>query len=383
MLHVVPAIAPRYGGPSAVAISVCRALLRAGVDARLLTTDADGPDGALPCGPGDHDLGGVPCRVEARSLGEAWKYSRGVARWLREHVAEFEVVHIHAVFSHASLAAARACARAGVPYVVRPLGTLDPWSLQQRRWRKRLAWHLGVRRMLRGAAAIQYTTEDERRLAEGPLGLARGVVIPNGVDAEQLAADARSGRPIIGEPFVLALGRIHPKKRLDLLAEAFALGAPPSCRLVLAGDGEPADVVALRRRLESLGLSGRVDLPGWLEGPRKAATLGAAAALAMTSHQENFGLSAAEAMALGTPVVLTPGVNLAPAVQAAGAGWVCAADPRELGLALRTALQDRAERDRRGAAARQLAAERFDWAHVAGELIALYERLRSAPLSPS
>lgn len=383
-LHVIPAIAPRYGGPSQVVLSVCRALRALRVDARVLTTDADGPGASLPGAPGDQELEGVPCRMERRLWSEAFKYSRGVERWLAQGAARFDVVHIHAVFSHASLAAGVACRRAGVPYIVRPLGSLDPWSLEQRRWRKRVAWHLGVKRLLREAAAIHYTTSEERLLAERALGLARGVVIPNGVDVAGLSSEAARGAALGGgAPFVLALGRLHPKKRLDLLAEAFARGAPAGARLVLAGDGDPAYVAELRRRIESLGLSDRVDLPGWVEGPRKAATLVAAAALAMTSHQENFGLSAAEAMALGTPVILTPGVNLAPAVQAAGAGWVCAPDPHELGLALGAALQDRVERDRRGEAAGRLVAERFDWARVAKELVELYARLRSAPLSPS
>ena len=97
------------------------------------------------------------------------------------------MVHIHAVFSHACLAAAQSCRRHRVPYIVRPLGTLDPWSLRQKRFRKQLFWQLAVKRMLREAAAIHYTADEEQRLAEHSLGLKRGVVIGLGVDSSLAA----------------------------------------------------------------------------------------------------------------------------------------------------------------------------------------------------
>src|SRR5205814_66912 len=83
---------------------------------------------------------------------ESYKYSPALAAWLGRHVRDFDVVHIHAVMSHASIAAGRACRRAGVPYIVRPLGTLDRWSLEQKSLRKRLFMRLAGNRLLGGAA---------------------------------------------------------------------------------------------------------------------------------------------------------------------------------------------------------------------------------------
>src|SRR5207245_11679349 len=139
-----------------------------------------------------------------------------------EHVQGFDVVHIHAVFSHACLAAAKACHRHSVPYVVRPLGTLDPWSLRQKHLRKRLLWHVGVRSMLQKATAVHYTTSEEQRLVEESLGLECGVVIPLGVDEELLKVPSGAGSfrcryPSLGhDPYVLVLCRLHPKKGLEL-----------------------------------------------------------------------------------------------------------------------------------------------------------------------
>src|SRR5262245_1944082 len=164
-LHVIPAVSPRYGGPSRAITGMCRALAGVGVEALVVTTDADGPTGRLSVRLGEtvmHD--GVPTRFFPREWGEALKYSRPMARWLGGHAAEFDIVHVHGVFSHAGLAAGRACRRVGVPYLVRPLGSLDPWSLRQKRLRKQVLRLLGVNRMLRRAAAVHYTTAAERDL---------------------------------------------------------------------------------------------------------------------------------------------------------------------------------------------------------------------------
>src|SRR5688572_3968610 len=181
IVHVIPAVAARYGGPSRAVFGMCAALEAEGVHTLIATTDADGR-GRLRVPTRDtvrfHDIDTVFFR---RQWSEGVKFSSGLADWLRRHTASFDVVHIHAVFSHSSIAAARQARRHGIPYVVRPLGSLSPWALAQKRMRKRLFWLLAVKQMLHGAAAIHYTTEPERRQAEQALGIGRGVVIPLGV----------------------------------------------------------------------------------------------------------------------------------------------------------------------------------------------------------
>jgi glycosyltransferase involved in cell wall biosynthesis len=384
VLHVIPAVAPRYGGPSRAVLSMCRALRSIGVRAEVASTDADGRARLSGLAAAS---AAVPTRLFARQWSEAFKYSRPLARWLDGHVREFDVVHVHAVFSHACLAAARACRRRGVPYVVRPLGSLDPWSLARRRLEKRILWHAGVARMLRGAAAIHYTTDEERRQAERPLGLAGGVVIPLGVDDELFERSAARGagapgRPeLAGRPYALFLSRLHPKKGLELLLEAFAglvETARADWRLVVAGDGEPAYVSALRRRAERLGDGGRILFTGWLAGVERLETLRGAGLFVLPSHQENFGLAAAEAMAAGVPVLLSDRVNLADLVIAAGAGWVVPPDAAPLRDALAAALRDPTARAARGRAGQELARERFAWPVVAARLVDLYRGLRPA-----
>src|SRR5205085_10556057 len=125
------------------------------------------------------------------------------------------------------VAAAKACRKKGVPYVVRPLGTLDPWSLRQKRLKKRLFWHLGVKQMLGGAAAIHYTALPEKKLAEESLSLARGVVVPLGIEMDSSCGAKEADNkeeldaPPSRSPYVLVLSRLHRKKGLELLLPAF------------------------------------------------------------------------------------------------------------------------------------------------------------------
>src|SRR5262249_18994942 len=148
-----------------------------------------------------------------------------------------------------------------------------PWSLRQKPLRKRLLWYAGARQMLHGAAAIHYTTTSEQRLAEGPLGLRHGAVIPLGVDADLLD----DGPSTSGDPYVLILGRIHPKKGIEGFIDVFldVCSAPDlqHWRLVIAGDGEADYVAALKRLTRERDRDARVQFPGWLTGADKTAAL--------------------------------------------------------------------------------------------------------------
>jgi glycosyltransferase involved in cell wall biosynthesis len=348
----------------------------------IATTNADG-NGELPIALGEEIVyQDVPTIFFPRQWSEALKYSRPLALWLERSVNNFDLAHIHAVFSHACVAAARACGKNVVPYMVRPLGTLDPWSLKQKSFRKRIFWHLGVKQMLTGAAAIHYTSDEEKRLVETELGLSRGVVVPNGLDLSFINRRTESfavTRPEIGHaPYVLALSRIHPKKGFELLIESFAAlkksGLFGSWRLVFAGDGDAGYVDQLKALARRRGLNGDTLFVGWLEGDRKYAALKDASLLAMPSYQENFGISLVEAMACGVPVLVSPHVNLAPEIEKSGAGWVAALGEDELTSALAEALGNERERWRRGNNGRELAGS-YGAAEVATKLIDLYRNL--------
>ncbi len=321
ILHVIPALAPRYGGPSVAAVGMCRALTRAGVETFMVTTDADGP-GRLKVPIGQvTPTQGIPTIYFRRRGSDAYKWAQGLSAWLTRHVGEFDLVHVHAVFSYASMAAGQAAQAARVPFVVRPLGTLDPWSIARHRWRKRALLGIGLRRTLEAASAMHYTTRAEQQLAElAQPWLPRGVVVPLGVDDALFEAGER---PDPAQPYVLAMSRLDPKKGIDLLIRAFHnVAARPSAarwRLVIAGDGEDSYVRHLKALAGAGHAAARIVFPGWVEAPRRESWLRRASLFALPSAQENFGIALGEAMACGVPVVVTPGVTLASEIAAAEA----------------------------------------------------------------
>jgi glycosyltransferase involved in cell wall biosynthesis len=393
VLHVIPGVAARYGGPSRAIFEMCRALQEQEVEPLIATTNADGP-ARLPV-----DLArpvmyqGVPVIFFSRQWSEGFKYSRPLACWLQANVKRFDLVHIDAVFSHASLAAARACWRHHVPFVVRPLGSLAPWSISQKRFRKRLLWHFGVQQMLRRAAVVHYASAEERRQAEWDSGLQRGVVIPLGVDQEALNPPVapepfRQRYPDLSQdPYVLVLCRLHPVKGLELFLELFLQvtrkAALQRWQLVVAGDGEAGYVGNLKRLVRRQGGDRRVLFTGWLDGPEKVAALQEAALLALPSHHENFGLAAMEALACGIPVLVSTHVNLAHEIRTARAGWVVNLRRPELLQALEAALRQEAERTARGRAGQDLVRCRFQWANVVAQLTQLYGSIVRSHGSPS
>jgi glycosyltransferase involved in cell wall biosynthesis len=384
VLHIIPAIAPRYGGPSQSVLELCESLQRRGVDAEICTTDADGR-GQLSVELGKPTMyQGVRCHFARRDWSEAFKYSHSMQRWLDEHLTEFDVVHIHAVFSHSTYAAARACRQHGIPYIVRPLGTLEPWSMQQKRLRKLIAWNLVFHRVLQQAAAVHYTTDQERELTESTLNLRNGIVIANGVSENLLQAPRGDAwRQRIGiparSPFLLSLSRLHPKKGLDLLLKAFvelkAQGHLAGWHLVVAGDGETPYVNHLRTLPAKSAAEPFVHWVGWLEGETKMGTLAEAGLFVLSSFQENFGIGALEAMACGTPVLVSRQVGLAAQVLQSQAGWVVDLNPDGLRKGILEATANPAGLSARGAAARTLVAEQFTWPRIAAQWAAHYERI--------
>jgi glycosyltransferase involved in cell wall biosynthesis len=381
VLHVIPAIAARYGGPSEAVVRMCTALEARGITTQVATTDADG-DGRLAVSCGTEQVYEGVRMIFFPRFDERFKYSPGLSRWLRDSAGHFDVVHIHAVFSHASVAAARACRRANVPYVLRSLGSLDPWGMGRHKLPKRVLRWLAVDQMLRAAACVHFTTEDERRLAATAFSDLRAAVIPLGVNDELLAPPTSDDR----EPLVVAIGRLHPVKNLEAIIEAFrmvtATPSRASWRLIIAGDGDPDYREHLQRCAGQAFADGRIALPGWLRGDAKVRVLDRAAIFVQASHQESFGLSLLEAMARGVSVVAARAVNLATEVAASGGGWVVSGDAMSIGAALATAIDDPADRGRRAVAARALA-ERFAWSGVAADLVRLYQRVIDESLAGS
>ena len=349
-----------------------------GVETETATTDDDGAGGrnGRPQGMPLSEEGAT--RRYFRKTTNPYKTSIALARWIFGHARDYDLIHIHALFSFTSTMAAWAARRAGVPYAVRPLGTLSRYGVSQRRpCLKRLSLALIERNILRNAAAVHFTSATEQHEAES-LGIPmRGVVIPLAVESPtSVADDALDERfpELKGKRFILYLSRLDPKKNLEGLLAAFAscASALPDISCLIAGDGTANYVEQLHELAARLGIAGRVLWAGHLDGDAKAAVFARADLFVLPSLSENFGIAAAEALAAGLPCVLGQGVAIAGELVEAGAALAVDPDPPSIAAGLTRLLQDDTLRAGMAIAAAKFARENYSMTAMGQALRGLY-----------
>jgi glycosyltransferase involved in cell wall biosynthesis len=391
ILHVIPSVGPLRGGPSAAIRTMTRGLAQAGLSVHVATTDDNGPDRLSVSHRTPVDEQGVIHWYFPRQT-RFYTFSLALTQWLRRHVADFDLVHIHALFSYAALPAAYWASRRGVPYIVRPLGVLNCWGMENRRaWMKNLSFRLIERRILAGAAAVHFTSEQERMEAVEVGWQQRAVVIPNATDAAFDSEGCPPGRfrarhpQLSGRPLMLFLSRLDKIKGLDILLPAFAQvrAQHPRAMLVLAGDGDPHFVAHLRQKADQLGIAADVFWPGFLAGEDKWAALADADLFVLPSYSENFGMAVVEAMACARAVVVSDRVAIHREIAEAQAGLVVPCEIDAIARALKTALTDCDLRARMGRNGKQLAQSRFSVQAVTKDLIDLYTEVTNFPVRKS
>ena len=377
VLHVIPSAASVDGGPNVAVRAMARGLVRNGIEVTVATTNASGAQSLdVPVDTPVID-DGVVFRYFARSVPGSWKFSWPMTRWLWTNAGLYDVVHVHALFSYATIPGCRAAARAPVPYVLRPLGTLSEWSLGQRRWKKRPYYALLERPHLAMASAIHVTSdaeaEDVARLGYG--GRARVIPLGVGVGPRPLRRNRTANR---NEPLrLLFLSRLHEGKNVPLLlrAVATAMRAFRPIELTVAGDGDPGYRAHLSALADHLGLGGAVSFVGHVDGAAKERVLAEADCFVLPSAHENFGLAVAEALAAGLPAIVTPTVALSQDIHAAGAGLVTETTETALASAIAWAAEHPAALVEMGDRAWQLARHELSWDATCGRLAALYAEL--------
>lgn len=396
ILQVVTSLAPRYGGPSVACPELSTALARQGHEVSIYTSDVDG-SGHLE----------VPLERPVFAEGVETRYFRGWTRpgkymfsprlWraLGEGVTNFDVVHIYSVYSFCATAAAYSCRKRGVPYLVHPHGSLDPFLRRRNRPRKWLYHKLLAERDYRQAAAVLFNSAEEMRLAsdwsglktsEGSKGdMPQRFVVPVGIDQRWLQEpDAAAGErfrskhsALRGRRLVVYFGRINFKKGLDILARAFAKVARDrdDLHLVLAGPSDEDYDRKARQWLAEGGVLDKATFTGLLKEEDRFAALQQAEVFALPSYTENFGQVVAEAMASGVPVVISDRVNIWPEVLRADAGLVVPCDAEATAQALRSVLADPARGRQMGSNGRRWVAEHLPWHVVAAQMARAYEEI--------
>lgn len=437
ILQIVPSISLVYGGPSQMVLGLSAALATLGVEVTIITTDANGDEDQSPLEVALQE----PLSQEGYEIiyfrcspWRRYKFSWQLAQWLWHNAHRYDVAHIHALFSPVSTIAASIARLRNLPYILRPLGTLDPIDLQKKKYLKQIYGWLWERPNLRGAAAVHFTSQEEAATAHRFGAQTKDVVIPLGVNPpfnldlwldpsatyptsdpanplinfgnpanlrfnprDRSGADISTGNvppadlPPSAEltassfgngrhnPLILFLSRLDRKKGLDLLIPALEdlLAEGWKFHFVLAGTN-PQDQryeAQIKAQITRSPLGKSTIITGFVTGQYKQELLQQADLLVLPSYYENFGIAVAEAMIVGTAVVISDQVQIWQEVEAARAGWICSCDRHSLTAQLRAALGDELERQQRGKNAQRYAWQHYRWEAIAQRTQQLYQNI--------
>ncbi|WP_420384256.1 glycosyltransferase [Novosphingobium sp.] len=337
ILDVILSLNPLAGGPQHTVRAMSQIWRSMGHQVDILTLDA--PDAPyLEPGLVKHAFGrlGSPIRRPGLSAAfDRYGYAPGAARKMAEIVQDYDMVLVHGLWNYSTLLARRVMVGSGVPYCVFPHGMLDPWHREKYPLKdivKRIEWPFIEGALLGGASGGLFTTQAEIDLADGsylpyrihPVLVGYGCQGPVQDAQVSLAALHDSFPALRGRKFLLFLSRIHPKKGCDTLLRAFAQCLPDlgDVDLVMAGPDQVGWSKELKDLAATLGIANRVHWVGMITGEVKWGAYHAADAFVLPSHGENFGIVVAEAMACGTPVIISDRVNLCDTVIEHKAGLV-------------------------------------------------------------
>jgi len=387
IVHYVQTLRLEKGGAVLAAMDMCTVLAARGHGVAVLSHDtSDAPEAWLAGGDGQP----VVTRI-ARPSRPGGFYSGGQLRTIAPHLEAADVVHLHAIWTPASAQLARLAQGRGVPFIVSVHGVLDDWSMAQRAMKKRLYLFLFGNRMLRHAALIHTTAEEEKRQAARWIDASRARVVPCICDLDQFehlpGPDLARRQFEIGEggePTVLFLSRVHYKKSPEVLIRAAALlrdrGSP--CRLLFAGSGDSAYMKKLRALADGLNLGDACRFLGMVTGAAKLSLYQAADVFALPTSQENFGLVYTESLACGTPIVATRGTDIWRDLERSGGAVIADPSPEAFADAIAELAADRKRRAEMGRRGRAFV---FDWLNpdkVAAQFEALYAEATGAVEPP-
>jgi glycosyltransferase involved in cell wall biosynthesis len=362
-------------------LGLSQALAAQGVEVTILTTPVNGDAGQpplevplnRPIEQEGYQIRYFPC--SPCSPFRRYKFSLPLLQWLSRHANEFDLAHIHALFSPVSTAAAAIARSQKLPYILRPLGTLDPADLQKKRHLKQLYAILFERANIAQAAAIHFTSDQEAKISHRFGAATQDLVIPLGVTPSVFV-------PALSRyacPTLLFMSRLDRKKGLDLLLPALEQLTVEGLEFhwILAGSNaqDPAYEQQIQAQIQASPLAGRTTIAGFVSGAAKTALLQQADLFVLPSYYENFGIAVAEAMAAGIPVVISDQVHIWPQVQQSQAGWICSCNVNALVEQLRIAIQSSEERIQRGKNARAYAIEHFSWEAIAQQTVTAYQQI--------
>ena len=341
IVHYISEVVAEHGGVVKAVLDLCGALSSRGHEVTLLTQNPQD----VPKEWEDGTAVPVVCRVDSSRNA----FSRSAMQEYLKVLERAQVVHLHTPWELSNLTIARGLRRRSISYIVSIHGMLDDWCMAQRGLKKRLFLAATGRRFLERAARVHCTAEGERQQAVKWMPQALTAVLPLLVDLTEYdtlpgtePALAAFPQLATAAPKVLFLSRLHPKKGVEILLRAAAevTRRGVDLELFIAGPGEDDYVNRLMRLANELNLGAKTHFLGMVRGAQKTSLYQAADLFVLPTYQENFGLVLVEALACGTPVITTSGVDIWPELEQAGSAIV-AADPQSVAAAILERLTQR------------------------------------------
>ncbi len=383
VLHIIPSISPKLGGPTQVVLNLVQALRKEGIDVEIATTNDD--DGLLLNVPLLEcvEYQGLPVWFFPRAARiKAFLPSLAFTQWLSQNIKNYDILDNHYLFSYLPSCAAVFAQWQQVPYTVRIMGQLTPWALAQSKLKKQVYSFLIEKRNLNQAAAIHCTSVGEMEDAIAFGVKPPKVILPLGVNPPTLIGDAKSQlqyRYNVSEevPIILFLSRLHYKKRPELLIQTLGelKKQEQNFHLLIAGSGQDTYVQSLQKMVAYLNITNQTSFVGFVSGYEKDLLLQGSDLFVLPTYSENFGIALAEAMVSGLPIITTPGVQIARELDEAEAGIIVEGEIGSLKSAIADLLKNPQLREQMGKNGRLFALQRYSWQTVAKQLVSTYQAI--------
>lgn len=373
ILHVIEDVSSHSGGPSVSAISLAAALTNVDKAIGVICYEKDGHDTTITNSRAYPGFEKVNWYIVPKGGCFEFLFAPKFCRALLKVVPDYDVVSIHGSWLPALIQAGVVSLLYRKPYIVVPHGMLDTWTLAYKKWKKFFVWHLCWKWIVNHSNMIRALTSDEKDLMK-QIGITAPIeVVPNGVFSSQYNAlksidDSiyeRSELSTLSKPYVLFLSRIHYKKGLDILINAFSLVVPVinNLTLVIAGPDENywPEMQAL---IDRHNLNDRVLYVGPVYGDDKYRLLKHAACFCLPSRQEGFSMAIIEAMSVGTPVIISEDCHFNEILDK-NAGLVTSLDEKEVANAIISVVNDQDTAKEMGVNGSELIRNEYTWEALA------------------
>ncbi|MEQ8240955.1 MAG: glycosyltransferase [Cyclobacteriaceae bacterium] len=360
ILMIVPGLDKRLGGTTTLSIGFFDELKKLA-------------EVTMVCTYFEHELAYIEDRFKSDAqvhlfpaISQKVKFSKEQYLFTKQHIKSYDLVHVHGLWHMMAYPSASLAMKNQVPYIMSPHGMLEPDAMKRSRLKKVLFWKLGFKKVFRNASAVHCTAKSEIGNTKQYATNANIIFVSNGVNLPEKQYQK------IANQF-LFIGRLHPKKAVNRLIEAFSMLNDPSLKLIIAGTGSAEYETSLRELIKAKKLETQIEMVGFVDGEAKQKWIAESLFVCVPSFSEGMPLVSLETMATGTPLLITKASNV-PEVTEYDCGIELEDnEPASIAKGLKELLSSDLSQKSKNAAA--LVTEKFLWSKVGRALYQEYQNL--------